>query len=65
MVHPSPKNSSEASEANLAENKNKTFSSRVSETERPFKNSLGYPSNPPNPPSPCPHLPNPRFKDSR
>ena len=58
--------------------RNKTFSSRVSETEEPFKDILGYPSNPlnplnpsnlpnpPNPPSPPnpSHPPNPRFKDS-
>ena len=42
----------------------KTFSSRVNETEKPFKAGLGYPSNPliplnpSNPPSPS-HPPNP------
>ena len=39
----------------------KSCSSRVNETEKPFKDSLGYLSNPLNP---CPHPPNPRFKDS-
>ena len=63
----------------------KAHFSRVNETAKPFKDSIGYPSNlpnplnplnplnPPNPPSPpspshtlnpCPHPPNPRFKDS-
>ena len=36
----------------------KTFSSRVNETEKTFKDSLGYPSNPLNPLSPS-NLPNP------
>ena len=51
---------------------------RVNETEKPFKDSRGYPpnplnpsnlpipSNPPSPPhpsNPCLHPPNPRFKD--
>ena len=39
----------------------KSCSSRVNETEKPFKDSLSYLSNPLNP---CPHPPNPRFKDS-
>ena len=50
--------------------RNKTFSSRVSETEEPFKDILGYPSNPLNPLNPSnlpirlnslnpPNLPNP------
>ena len=39
VVHHSGKFSSE-------DVKRKTFSSRVNETEKPFKDSLGYPSNP-------------------
>ena len=39
------------SEENLQEDK-KTFSSRVNETEKLFKDSLGYPSNPLNPSNP-------------
>ena len=66
MIHPSAEYSLE-----------KTFSSRVNETEKPFKDSLGYPLNPlnpsnlpnpsnmSNPPNPCPHPPNPRFEDGR
>ena len=46
MVTPSAKYSSEASEANLAENINKNFSSRVNETEKSFKHGLDYPPNP-------------------
>ena len=46
MVTPSAKYSSEASEANLAENINRNFSSRVNETEKPFKHGLDYPPNP-------------------
>ena len=49
MVTPSAKYSSKASEANLAENINKNFSSRVNETEKPFKHGLGYSPNPLNP----------------
>ena len=75
VVHYSAKYNSED---NLLEDK-KIFSSKVNKTEKPFKDSLGYPSNPLNPsnppnpsnplspshpPNPCPHLPNPRFKDS-
>ena len=68
MVHRSAKYNSED---NLLEDE-KTFSSRVNETEKPFKDSLGYPSNPLNPsnppspsnPSSLSHPPNPRFKDS-
>ena len=73
MVHHSAKYNSED---NLLEDK-KILSSKVNETEKPFKDSLNYPSNPPNPsspshplspshpPNPCPHPPNPRFKDSQ
>ena len=71
MVHPSAKYNSED---NLLEDV-KPFS-RVNQTEKPFKDSLGYPSNPQNllnpsnPPSPSHplnpslHRPNPCFKDS-
>ena len=45
MVHYSAKYNSED---NLLEDKN-TFRSRVNETKKPFKDRLGYPSNPPNP----------------
>ena len=38
-------------EDNLLEDK-KTFRSRVNETEKPFKDSLGYPSNPLSPSNP-------------
>ena len=57
MVHHSVKYNSED---NLLEDK-KTFSSKVNETEKPFKDNLGYPSNPPNPLNPLNPLnpPNP------
>ena len=60
MVHHSAKYNSED---NLLEDK-KILSSKVNETEKPFKDSLNYPSNPlnpsnpPNPSSPS-HPPNP------
>ena len=52
MVHPSGKYSLED---NLAENVKPLVADRVNETEKPFKDSLGYPSN----------FLNPRFKYSR
>ena len=60
MVHHSAKYNSED---NLLEDK-KILSNKVNETEKPFKDSLNYPSNPlnpsnpPNPSSPS-HPPNP------
>ena len=54
MVHHSAKYNSED---NLLEDK-KILRSKVNETEKPFKDSLNYPSNPPNPSSPS-HPPNP------
>ena len=54
MVHHSAKYNSED---NLLEGY-KTFSSRVNETAKPFKDSLGYPSNPLNLSNP-PNLLNP------
>ena len=67
MVHPSGKYNSEVIKLSRSY---KVFSSRLNETEKPFKDSLDYPSNPLNPPNPlnpsnpCPHPLNPRFKDS-
>ena len=48
MVHHSAKYNSKN---NLLEDK-KIFSSKINETEKPFKDSLGYPPNPLNPPNP-------------
>ena len=42
-----------------------TFSSRVNGSDKHFKDSLGYPSNVSCPSHPCPHPPNPYFKDSQ
>ena len=67
MVHPSGKYNSEVIKLGRSY---KVFSSRLNETEKPFKDSLDYPSNPLNPPNqlnpsnPCPHPLNPRVKDS-
>ena len=37
---------------NIFTRRYKTFSNRVNETEKPFKDSIGYPSNPLNPLNP-------------